>query len=149
MSAVIPAAAKGTPLPKPDGLAQLVDLTTGALSPHGLQLMSAFRAYMVGGNRITPCSASGTDFIILQPNTAFPILEKYIDYEVFAFTAANTSTGSVTATVVPVKGALATLKVYKTNGAAQAGAGDVVANSVYLLVYADHLDAGAGGMVLK
>jgi hypothetical protein len=44
-------------------------------------------------NRITPCNASGTNVITLTPLDAAPLIEKYADYEVFSFVAANTSTG--------------------------------------------------------
>lgn len=149
MTATIPAGFKPTPLPKPRTLVQAIDPQTGSLTTDGVQLISRIRDYINGGNRIIPCSASGKNVITLTPNDATPFLEGYRDYEVFAFTADQTSDGSVTATVVPLKGTLATIKCYKTNGSAQAGAGDVVANSVYLAVYADHLDTGAGGLVLK
>lgn len=145
----IPSAAKPTPLPKADALSQFIDPASGSLTQHGLQLLSKLRDYVNAGNRIIPCSASGTNVITLTPNDATPFLEGYRDYEAFAFTAANTSTGAVTATVVPKKGTLATLKVYITGGASQAGAGDVTQNRVYLALYADHLDGGAGGFVLK
>jgi hypothetical protein len=85
----------------------------------------------------------------LTPLTATPLIEKYVDYEVFTFVAANGSTGSVTMTVVPRKGTLATLKAYKTNGSAQAGNTDIVAGSLYLAIYCDSLDSGSGGFVIK
>ena len=145
----IAAAAKGTPIPKPNAVVQFVK-PDGTLTAHAMELLNAFREFIVGMNRVTPCNASGTNTITLTPIVgACPLIEKYVDHEVFAFTAAETSTGSVTATVVPRTGTLSTLKVYKTNGSAQAGAGDIVQNSVYLLLYADHLDSAAGGFVLK
>lgn len=111
--------------------------------------MSAHREHMVGMNRITPCSASGTNIVTLTPNDSAPIIEKYVDYEFFPFVAANNSTGAVTMTVVPRKGTLATLKAYKTNGSAQAGAGDITAGLLYIAVYCDSMDAGVGGFILK
>lgn len=149
MTALIPAGSRPDPLPKPRSISGFVDPQTGALTSDGVQFLSRIRDYINGSNRVIPCSASGKNLITLTPNTATPFLEGYRDYEVFVFTAEQTSDGSVTATVVPVKGTLATLKVYKTNGAAQAGAGDVVANSVYFAIYADHLDTAAGGFVIK
>jgi hypothetical protein len=145
----ISAEATGTPLPKPNGLASFVDLNTGALSEHGLTLLNRWHGFIVGMNRLTPCNASGTNVITLTPLDASPRIEKYEDYEVYTFVAANNSTGNVTATVVPVKGSLATIKVYKTNGSAQAGNGDIVANSLYFAIYNHALDSGAGGLVLK
>lgn len=145
----IPAEAKGTPLPKPDGLAQFIDPATGSLTSHGLQLLAKFRDYVNGGNRVIPCSADGTNVITLTPNDATPFLEKYIDHEVFVFEAAATSTGTVTATVVPKTGELATLKVYVSGGSTQANAGDVVSGRLYLAIYNSSLDSDAGGFVLK
>lgn len=145
----ISTAATPTPISKPNGVAAFVDITTGCLTEHGLQLMAQYRNFMVGMNRITPCNASGTNVITLTPLDASPLIEKYADYEVFSFVAANTSSGAVTMTVVPRDGALATLKAYVSNGATQANTGDVVAGSLYLAIYNDALDSGAGGFVLK
>ena len=142
-------AAIGSPIAKPNGLFAFVDVKTGCLTEHGLQLMSQLRGFVVGMNRITPCNATGKNVITLTPLEASPLIEKYVDYEVYSFVAEQTSDGSVTATVVPRDGALATIKAYKTNGSAQAGAGDVVAGSLYLAIYNDALDGGAGGLVLK
>lgn len=138
-----------TPISKPNGLFPFVDVKTGSLTEHGLQLLSQYYNFIVGMNRLTPCNASGTDLITLTPLDATPLIEKYADYEVFSFVAANTSTGAVTMTVVPRDGTLATLKAYKTNGSSQASTGDVVSGSLYLAIYNDALDSGSGGFVLK
>jgi hypothetical protein len=145
----ISTAATGSPIPKLNGLFPFIDVKTGCLTDHGIQIFNQWYNFIVGMNRITPCNASGTNVITLTPLTASPLIEKYTDYEVFSFVAANTSTGSVTMTVVPRDGSLATLKAYKTNGSAQAGSGDVVSGSLYLAIYNDALDSGAGGFVLK
>lgn len=145
----ISTAATATPISKPNGIFPFIDLQTGCLTEHGLQIMNQYYNFIVGMNRITPCNASGTNVLTLTPLAASPLIEDYKDYEIFSFVAANTSSGSVTATVVPKKGALATIKVYKTSGAAQAGAGDVVAGSLYLAIYNDALDSGAGGLIIK
>lgn len=137
------------PISKPNGLFPFVDLATGSLSEHGLQILTQWYNFIVGMNRITPCNATGTNVITLTPLTASPLIESYADYEIYSFVAANTSTGSVTATVVPKNGTLATLKVYKTNGSAQAGVGDIVSGSLYLAIYNSALDSGAGGFVAK
>lgn len=142
-------AATGTPINKPLGLFPFVDKATGQLSEYGLQLLTQWYNFIVGMNRLTPCNAAGKNLITLTPLTASPLIEKYVDYEIFSFVADQTSDGSVTGTVVPEKGALATIKVFKTNGSAQAGAGDVVAGSMYLGIYVDALDGGAGGLVIK
>lgn len=145
----IPAAAQISPLPKPNGSVPFVDIKTGNLTEHGLQVLNAYYNYIVGMNRITPCDASGQNVITLTPLTASPLIEKYVDYEVYSFVAAITSNSQVTMTVVPRSGTLSTLKAYKSNGATQAATGDVVAGSMYLAIYVDSLDSGAGGFVLK
>lgn len=141
--------ATGTPISRPNGLFPFIDLNTGCLTEHGLQILSQYHNFIVGMNRITPCNASGTNVVTLTPLGASPLIEKYVDYEVFSFVAANTSTGAVTMTVVPRDGALSTLKAYKTSGAAQATTGDLVAGSLYLAIYNDALDTAAGGFVIK
>ena len=140
----IPATAKTTPLPRANGEAAFVDLRTGALTPHGLQLLDAWRNYIVGMNRVIPCSATGTNVITLTPNDSSPLLEKYVDHEIFVFSAAATSTGAVTMTVVPRDGVLATYKVYITGGAAQAGAGDVIIGRLYLAIYHSTISVDPG-----
>ncbi len=127
----------------------VVDPKTGLPTPFLTQLLQDLINRNQAGNRVIPCDASGTNTITLTPFSVSPLIDGYKDYDICAFVAADTSTGSVTATVVPKKGALATVKVYKTAGAAQAGAGDVVLNSLYLAVFNDALDSGAGGLVLK
>lgn len=145
----ISTAATGTPISKPNGLFPVVDLQTGCWTEHGLQLMSQYYNFIVGMNRLTPCNATGKNVIALTPLAASPLIEKYQDFEVFTFTAEQSSDGSVTMTVVPRNGTLATLKAYKTNGSAQAGAGDIVAGSLYFAIYNDALDTAAGGFVVK
>lgn len=145
----ISTAATGTPIQKPNNVFPFTDPKTGILSEHGIQILSQYYNFIVGMNRLTPCNATGKNVITLTPLAASPLIEKYVDYEIFTFVAEQTSDGSVTGTVVPKNGSLATVKFYKTSGAAQAGAGDVVAGSLYLGVYNDALDSGAGGIVLK
>lgn len=142
-------AAVQTPIPKPNPTSPFTASDTGALTEHGLQLLSKWHARMVGTSRLIPCEAAGKNLISLTPLSPSPTIEKYDAFDTFQFVAAITSDGSVTATVVPKSGTLDTLKVYKTNGAAQAGAGDVVAGSLYMAVYNDALDSAAGGFVLK
>lgn len=145
----ISTAATATPISKPNGVFPFVDLQTGCLSEHGLRIMSQYYNFIVGMNRITPCNASGTNVITLTPLDASPLITAYDDFEIFSFVAANTSSGVVTMTVVPRDGTLSTLKAYKTNGAAQATTGDIVAGSLYLAIYNDALDSAAGGFVIK
>ncbi len=145
----ISTAATASPIHKLLGQMQIVDTSTGLLTDYGVQTFNEWYNFIVGMNRITPCNATGKNLITLTPLTASPLINNYVDYEVYSFVAEQTSDGSVTATVVPRTGTLATIKVFKTGGAAQAGAGDVVAASLYLAIYNDALDSGAGGLVLK
>jgi len=144
----IPVANQASPL------RQLLDLPivfpgSGLPTPYFVQLLHQWREYLNAANRVIPCVAAGTNTITLTPNAAAPLIEKYVDYEIFPFVAENTSSGDVSATVVPAKGVLATLNVYKDNGANRASTNDVVAGSLYLAVFVDALNAGAGGFVLK
>lgn len=145
----ISTAATGTPISKPNGQFPVIDIKTGCWTDYGLQMWSQLYNFVVGMNRLTPCNASGKNVISLAPLPASPLIEKYVDYEVFTFVAEQTSDGAVTMTVVPRDGVLATLKAYKTSGASQAGSGDIVAGSTYLAIYNDALDTAAGGFVIK
>lgn len=138
-----------SPLSKPTGIFPFVDPQTGNLSDHGLQLLNQYYNFIVGMNRLTPCNASGTNIITLTPLASSPLITGYVDYEIYTFTAAATTSGPVTMTVVPDTGTLATLKAYKTNGSAQATSGDLVSGSLYLAIYNDALDGGSGGFVVK
>lgn len=132
------------------GKQAIIDPRTGLPTPYFLTFMAKLRAVGLGANRIIPCNATGTNVITLTPlYPVAPLIEGYRDFDRFTFVAANTSTGSITATVVPERGALATLKVYKDGGSTQAGSGDVVAGRIYDAVFNDALDGGAGGLVLK
>lgn len=77
--------------------------------------------------------------------------ESYGDHMVFCGPASAASTGSVTAEVKSASHhkTLPTIKVYKNNGLAQAGSGDVADGAFYLWIYVEALDGGAGGFVLK
>lgn len=145
----ISTAATATPISKLNGIFPVIDVKTGCLTEHGLQIFTQWYDFIVGMNRIIPCNATGTNVITLTTLDATPLAATYYDHDVFVFVAANTSSGSVTANVVTRGATLATVKVYKTNGAAQAGAGDVVSGSLYFATYNDALDSGNGGLVIK
>lgn len=145
----IPPIAQRRALQAPSATMPFVNPQTGALSPSGSQLLQRWQTTINGANLITPCTAAGANLITLTPFNVSPSLTAYADYEVYAAVAAATSTGPVTATVVPQTGSLPTLPVYKSNGAAQASNGDIVVGLFYLFVYVDSLNAGGGGFVLK
>ncbi len=141
--------ATASPIPRPNGQFPFIDIKTGSLSEHGNQLLNAWYNFIVGMNRITPCNATGTNVIALAPLDASPLITGYRDYEIYSFVAANTTSGSVTMTVAPRTGTLATLKAYISDGATQANTGDIVAGSLYLAIFNAALDGGNGAFVIK
>lgn len=146
----IDAAYRPEPIPPANGVMQFVDPRSGRLTAHGLQLLDAWRSYALGCSRIIPCDVVFTsNLYTLTPRDPKPVIESYLAYDGFAFTAPSASTAAVTATVVPDDGALATLKVFKTNGAAQAGNTDIASGSFYIAFFVPTLDSGNGGLVLK
>lgn len=133
----------------PQTRAPIVD-DKGVLVPSALQMVQGYFKQINGLTPTVPCtSVFAANLYTLTPFSISPQILQYWDYWSFAFVADATSTGAVTATVVPDTGSLATLKVFKTNGSAQAGAGDITINLFYLLYFVDTLDSGNGGFVLK
>lgn len=144
----IPDAYKPSPIPALENI-PIVDPQTGLPTLEFLQAYDRFRTYVNGGNRIIPCSASSAaNVITLTPNDASPLIEGYRDYEVYAFIADATSTGSVSATVMPANGTLATLGVYD-DGTTQTTTGGIVSGNLYLAIFSDTLNSGAGGFFKK
>lgn len=120
------------------------------LTPPGMQQLQQTNQFINATSRMIPCSCTGTaNALILTPVSGGPLIGGYFDYETYSAVAASSSSGAVTATVVPQTGTLAALKVFKTNGSAQAGAGDLTAGLHYLFTYVDSLDSGNGGFVLR
>lgn len=145
----IPTAARPTPIPPFQKGVPFVDLKTGLLTQQAQQNRERLRNYVLGCGRIIPCSATAvSNLITLLPNDASPSLEGYIFGDCFPFWAPATSTGAVTATVVPKNGALATLNVYVDGGSSQATASDIVISQFYLACYLPISNANAGGLVL-
>ena len=127
----------------------IVDPKTGKATHGGQSVLDEMWKTVAAGQVVVPCTATGTNLIQLVPNLSSEGAKLYADFMPFSFVAAATSTGSVTAFVTDTKTDLATLKVFKSNGAAQAGVGDVVSGSFYVAYYVDALDSGNGGLVLK
>lgn len=144
----IAAAAQPEPIGAPNQRSAFTD-DSGLLTNIGMSHLKTGNAILTGTSRIIPCGCTGTNVLAWTPNPGGPLIKGYFDYEVFSFVAEATSTGAVTATVVPATGALATLKVYKTNGSAQAGNNDLTIGLHYTATYVDTLDSGAGGFVLR
>jgi hypothetical protein len=91
------------------------------------------------------CTATGTNTITLTPVANAPVVTAYgLPYPVrFGFTAAASSTGSVTALV----GALAALNLYLPSGS-QATSGSLTIGTYYEVVYLAALNSGAGGFII-
>lgn len=145
----IPASVRASAPGAPNSRIAIVDPQTGILNSSGIGILTDMLNYYIGTSRVIPCEETGTNALTLTMLAVSPLIKQYNDYDIYQFVAAATSTGTVTATVVTLQGALATLNVYKSNGATAAGAGDVVSGSFYFLVYVDALNSGAGGFVLK
>lgn len=164
----IPAAALTNPIVSPNPRIPLVnvapartDLSGNQLSPDqsppqqgqlsvtGLQVLQQMFTSINGMTPTIACNATNvSNLYTLTPADVSPRVPNYFDYWSFAFVASATSTGPVTATVMPVTGALPTLKVYKTHGSAQAGAGDITNGLFYVVYYVDSLDSGNGGFCI-
>ena len=148
----IPASARPSPIPAPNAAMQFTDPRTGRLTSFGIQLLAQWRAERLGCSRVIPCEAVGTNVITLTPRAPVAVVEKYADFDAFAFIGQITSTAAVTARVQPdpdTDNMLTTLKVYTASGAAQAGSGAIVAGLFYIAWYVHSLDSGNGGLVLK
>lgn len=128
----------------------------------GFQMLQQAIEFISGTARQIPVSIAGTNALTLTLNPSGPQIgffgsntTGYYDFDVFSGVAAETSTGMVTAAVVtpnrPNGSArtLGTLKVYVSNGATQATAGDLTQGRHYTFTYVDSLDSNAGGFVLR
>lgn len=123
--------------------------TTFANLPDGLTALSVFDQSFkdTGFLGVIPCTASGTNAIILTPISAAypPTVTLYSDltgYNWFSFVATATSTGSVTIAI----GSLSALNLYV--GSTQAGSGDIVSGNFYAIAFNASLNSGAGGFYL-
>lgn len=122
----------------------------GVLSNTGLQFCQSVFTAINGLSPTITCNAVfASNKYTLTPVNIAPRIPNYYDHWSFAFVAPATSTGLVTATIVPETGILPTLPVYKTNGSAQATTNDITVNLFYVLYYVDSLNSGNGGFVLK
>ena len=121
----------------------------GTLTPQGLLFLEQMWRQVAAGFVIVPVVVAGTNELTLTPTLAAQGAASYGTGMAWFGTAAETSTGAVTATVTDGRNALATVKVYAGNGTAQANAGDLMQDASYLFIYRADLDGGAGGLVLK
>jgi hypothetical protein len=141
--------ARPSPIPDANAVMPFVNPQTGALTEYGLQLLQSWRGNMLGAARVIVCDATGTNFVTLTPASPRPLIESYIDHDIFVFKATGSSTGVVTGTVVPDDGVLATVKFYSNDGSTQANNGSLVAGNIYLGVFDAGADSGAGGIIIK
>lgn len=126
-----------------------VEPRTGRLSDQGLQLLEQYWRQLAAGFVTVPVTIEGTDILTLTPIMAAEGAASYGDFMAWAGVAPNLSTGAMTAFLTAGGAALETVKVYKSPGLVQAGAGDVVAGGFYVFFYSSALDGGAGGLILK
>ncbi len=122
----------------------------GLLTSHGLQMLQQLSKLATGSVPVVPSTAVHTsNHVALTPYSNSPQFGKYNDGQSFPFMATATTTGLVTATVVPPTGILETLPVYKSNGGTQAGSGDIVNGRVYSATFHSGLNSGSGGFLLS
>ncbi|MDE2101694.1 MAG: hypothetical protein KGL39_30895 [Patescibacteria group bacterium] len=145
---VIQAAAQPRPIVAPSVGLPFVD-QDGMLTNNGRLALQQLRDYVANMSRIVPCNATGTNTITLTLLDVQPQVNQYSSYDTYAFVAEHDAAGDISALVVTANGALATLNVYKANGATRATTGDTVAGLQYMLTYADTLNSNAGGFVLR
>lgn len=145
----VPTASAIPTLQNPSLQSAFTDPKTGNLTQNGYGTLQAVSGLVNGMARIIPCNASGTNVITLTIVSQNLLVQKYADFDTYRAVAANTTTGLVTALVMTPNGALATIKVFKTNGSAQATTGDITANLLYDFTFVDSLDSGNGGFVLR
>ncbi len=107
-------------------------------SPGMKELDDNFAVLAIMGT--TFCTTTGTNTITIAPVANQPTVAAYVNQQLFGFTAAATSNGSVSLQV----GSLASLPLYLIGGA-QAGSGDVTNGTPYIIEYLTALNSGGGG----
>ena len=127
-----------------------INLDTGRPTPYGVQMIEQIWNQIAAGPGIISCNAVTTGNVIaLTPRLHKEGARTYGQHFIWAFTADATTSAAVTAFVTDGTTPLATIKVYITDGATQAGLNDITAARTYLLIYDAALDSNAGGFVLK
>lgn len=145
----IPSSAQPTPINAPNQGLQFTD-EKGNLTNSARIALQQMHDFIVNMSRNIPCNAvTASNVITLTLLSVQPQVNQYASYDTYGFVADATTNGNISALVVTAQGTLATLKVYKANGATRAGSGDVVLASQYFLTYVDSLDTNAGGFVLR
>lgn len=113
-------------------------------SPTGPQLDANQAA--LGAQGIIPCTASGTNTVVMTPNANTSTVSAYANYARFSSVASATNTGPVVARV----GALSLLPVYwdSPSGPIALTGGEIRINCAFTLIYDSTLNAGNGGFHL-
>lgn len=137
---------------RPQDKYQFVSLDTGKLTQYGLQTLEQMWNQLGATFGIVPCTAVTTSNVIaLTPRLNAEGGRDYGNHMAFSFVADATTSASVTAFVngIDASKPLATIKVYISGGATQAGNNDIIANRLYLFLYNSALDSSNGGFVVK
>lgn len=149
---MVSAAAMRPSLTPPNPRIQLVETSkdkAGMLTSTGLSIMQQHHKTINGLTPVISCTCVNVGNVYtLTPFNVSPDVLNYYSYFGFAFVASATSTGTVSATVVPTTGSLPTLPVLKSHGAAAAGANDLTVNLFYIFYYVDTLNSGNGAFVV-
>lgn len=147
---MVAATAMTPSLTPPNSRMAFVDSKTGLLTPTtGMQILTQHHQALNGLTPTISCTCTNVGNVYtLTPFNVSPLLSNYYSYWSFAFVAPATSTGTVTATVVPPTGTLPTLPVLKTHGSAAAGTSDFTINLFYVMYYVDTLNSGNGAFVV-
>lgn len=124
---------------------QFIDLRTGYLSAAGHELLQQYWRQVAAGFTVTPCTATGTNAVILTPTLHQEGGTGLTDYMGFAFELPATLSDVMTITLAshPVR------KAYTSLGRAQATTGDGEAGDFFIAWFVQSLDSGAGGFCLK
>jgi len=92
-----------------------------------------------------PCTASGTNAILLTPIGNAPVLPAYQNYSSFRAVAAASSTNLVTAQAQT----LPSLPVYLADGTTQANINNILIGQEYVFVFVQALNGGSGGFFVE
>jgi hypothetical protein len=113
----------------------------------GTQPLSLFDAMFgqVANLVAIPATAAGANTINLTGTSNAPTISSYVQFQMFRFVAAATSSGAVTANYQ----GLGQLNVYRPDGITRISSGDLIAGQEYLMVYSSALNSGAGGFFLE
>lgn len=117
----------------------------GLSAPLMVDLDDNFAA--LGALTAIPCTASGTNTIVLTPEANTPTISAYANYQPFSFIAPATNTGAATARF----SGLASLSIYKdtASGPVALVGGEIVTGNAVSLIYDSALNSGAGGFHVR